>query len=375
MIYLDSAATTLQKPLSVSKRMKWAVNHLASPGRGGHPAAMLAADTAFSCREKAADLFHVPNPENIVFTLNATHSLNIAMQTLAKPGERVVISGYEHNSVVRPLKDIGAKVDVAASELFEPEVAVSTFDRKITANTSLVVVNHVSNVFGYVLPIEKIADICRERGVPFVLDASQSAGVLDVDFARLGAAFIAMPGHKGLYGPQGSGLLICGDGSQKPVLFGGTGSNSISWEMPDFLPDRLEAGTHDMPGIAGLLEGINFVSGVGLKRIEEHEKKLVKIMTEGFQSMLGAKVYASPYQYCQVGVVSFNLKNISPEIVGEKLAKRGIAVRAGLHCSPLAHETAGTLPSGTVRASVSAFSRPRDVYALLNACEDIIRKS
>lgn len=373
MIYLDSAATTLIKPPAVAGRVKWAVNNLASPGRGGHSAAMAAADTALSCREKAAELFKVPDPEKIIFTLNATHALNIAIKTLAKPGRRALISGYEHNSVLRPLYDIGADIDIARSELFETEAAVSVFDRKITPDISLVVINHISNVFGYELPIYRIAEICRERGVPFIIDASQSAGVKRIDFKALGADFIALPGHKGLYGPQGTGILICGDRTPEPILFGGTGSASRLKEMPDFLPDRLEAGTHNMPGIAGLSAGLDFVLNTGTDRIDAHEKKMLGIMAKGFDCIIGVKAYTVPGQYSQTGVLSFNLRDIPPEIVGEELAKRKIAVRAGLHCSPLAHETVGTLPAGTVRASVSAFTKPRDVYALLNACEDILR--
>ncbi|NLA86475.1 MAG: aminotransferase class V-fold PLP-dependent enzyme, partial [Clostridiales bacterium] len=207
MIYLDNAATTLIKPTGVSKSAAWAFGHLSSPGRGGHKAAMDAAQTAYECRLAAAKLFRVKNPENIVFTFNATHALNIAIKSLVRRGEKAVVSGYEHNAVTRPLHALGARVSVASSELFEPEMALLAFERRLTDDTALVVCNHVSNVFGYILPVERIMEACREKRIPFILDASQSAGVIDIDFEKLGADFICMPGHKGLYGPQGISLL------------------------------------------------------------------------------------------------------------------------------------------------------------------------
>ena len=253
MIYLDSAATTLRKPPSVARASAWAIGHLATPGRGGHRPAMAAAETAFACRRTAAALFHVPEPERVIFTSSATHGLNIALKTLVKPGGAVVISGYEHNAVTRPLRAIpDVTVKVASAPLFDRAAALEAFDRALTEEVDAAVCTHVSNVFGAVLPIEAIAALCRRREIPLVIDASQSAGCLEVDFQALGAAFIAMPGHKGLYGPQGTGLLLCGREGE-PLLEGGTGSASLCQEMPDFLPDRLEAGTHNMVGIAGLL--------------------------------------------------------------------------------------------------------------------------
>ena len=360
MIYLDSAATTLQKPPAVARAASYAIGHLASPGRGGHTPAMLAADTAFACREAAADLFHVQDPEHVVLTFNATHGLNIAIKSLVKPGDTVLISGYEHNAVTRPLAALGAKVKVCASSLFEPEVMLHQFEEKLTGEVKCVVCNHVSNVFGYVLPVEQIARVCRERGVPFILDASQSAGCLEVNMAALGAAFIAMPGHKGLYGPQGTGLLLCGD-TTTPLLEGGTGSASAQQLMPDFLPDRLEAGTHNIAGVAGLLEGIRFVQEKTPKRILEHEKRLLAQAADGLSGLKGVRAYASPHQFAQAGVLSLQIRGMDCEAVGEALAEREIAVRSGLHCAPLAHRSAGTLEQGTVRASFSAFNTPREV--------------
>ena len=252
MIYLDSAATTLQKPPEVARASAWAIGHLASPGRGGHRPAMAAADAAFACREEAAALFDVPEPERVVFTFNATHGLNLAIKSLVRPGDTVVVSGYEHNAVTRPLRAIpGVTVRVADSPLFDRAAALEAFRRALTPEVRAAVCTHVSNVFGFILPIEDIAALCRSRGIPLIVDASQSAGCLPISLRQLGAAFIAMPGHKGLYGPQGTGLLLCG-GAAEPLLEGGTGSVSLRQEMPDFLPDRLEAGTHNIAGIAGL---------------------------------------------------------------------------------------------------------------------------
>lgn len=373
MIYLDNAATTLQKPPSVAASVKKAVNTLASPGRGGHQAAMLAAETAYNCRETASKLFSVEKPENIIFTLNATHALNIAIKTLAGAGDRVVVSGYEHNSVARPLNSIGAQVVVAASELFEPEMAIHAFESRITGNTKLVVCNHVSNVFGYILPVKRISDICRSRGVPLIVDASQSAGVMDIDARELGADFIAMPGHKGLYGPQGTGLLICAR-LPKTLLEGGTGSNSIKKDMPAFLPDAAEAGTHNMPGIAGLKEGMEYVLKKGLTDILEHEQKLLKKTIEGMLTIPGVRLFRSEHLHCQAGVLSFNISNADCEVVSAMLGEMGIAVRSGLHCSPLAHESVGTLDTGTVRVSFSAFNTKGEINRFLNTLEQISKK-
>lgn len=203
MIYLDSAATTFQKPPAVGRAMTEALASMSSPGRGGHPLAMRAADTAFRCRTELAELFGLDGPEGVAFTLNATHALNIAIKSLVPPGRRVVISGYEHNAVTRPLTALKTKVSVAGGPLFDQEAAIRAFDELIAPGVDVVICNHVSNVFGFVQPVEKVAALCRSRGVPLIVDASQSAGILPINMKSLGAAYIAMPGHKGLYGPTG----------------------------------------------------------------------------------------------------------------------------------------------------------------------------
>ena len=372
MIYFDSAATTFQKPRAVADAMLAALATMSSPGRGGYPAAMAAADAAFDCRTELAELYHAESPEQVVFTMNATHGLNIAIKSLVPPGGRAVISGYEHNAVTRPLAALGAQVSVAAAPLFRPEAVTAAFDRLIVPGTDAVICSHVSNVFGFVQPVEAVAAICRQRGVPFIIDASQSAGMLTLDMAALGAAFIAMPGHKGLYGPQGTGVLLCGkDVPVRALLEGGTGSLSLQQEMPDFLPDRLEAGTHNMPGIAGLLAGVRFVRQLGPEAICAEERQLAALAAEGLRRIPGLRVYALPDLAAQTGVLSVVPEHLDAEALGNALAERGIAVRAGLHCAPLAHRTAGTLDTGSVRISFSHWNTREEVHRLLAAIGEI----
>ena len=358
MIYLDAGATTLQKPERVRRAMYDAVAAMSSPGRGSYPATRLAEETDFRCRSLAAELFGVDDPARVVFTANATHGLNIAIKTLVRPGSRVIISGYEHNAVTRPLHGIpDVELTVVDTPLFRPEAMLAEFEQALDAGADAVVCTHVSNVFGYRLPVEGIAAACRKRGVPFVLDASQSAGMLPISLRDLGAAFIAMPGHKGLYGPQGTGLLLCG-GEAVPLLEGGTGSQSLLQHMPEALPDRLEAGTHNMPGIAGLLEGLRFVRETGIRRIADYERHLAMHMAELLEEINGVELFRDRDFAHQTGVLSFRVDGWDCEELGERLAAQGAAVRAGLHCAPLAHRTAGTLETGTIRLSMSAFNTP-----------------
>ena len=359
MIYLDSAATTLEKPGAVPRASAWAMTHLASPGRGGHAPGMGAAKLMYDMREQAARLFHMGDPEQVVLTCSATHALNIAIRSLVKPGGTAVISGYEHNAVTRPLYAIpGAKVRVAAGPLFDQDGVYEAFQREVDADVDAVICNHVSNVFGFIQPVERIAELCRERGVPLIVDASQSAGVLNVDLEGWGAAFVAMPGHKGLYGPQGTGLLLCA-GDAQPLIFGGTGSLSARQEMPAFLPDRLEAGTHNVCGAAGLLAGMRFVSRTGTARIHRHERCLAGRMMDRLACVPGVTVFRGGEE--QSGLCSVVVDGMDCEDLGEALAQRGVAVRAGMHCAPLSHRTAGTQDTGTVRFSFSAFNRPDQV--------------
>lgn len=369
MIYLDSAATSFLKPDSVGAAVAAAMKSCASPGRGSYAAAMKAADTALACREEAAAFFHVKEPERVVFTMNTTHGLNIAIRTLAKPGTRVLISGYEHNAVTRPLHAIGADVRVASAAPFDRRGILAAFRQKLP-QAELAVCTHVSNVFGFVLPIEEIAALCKEAGVPLIIDAAQSAGVLPLDFEELGCAFLACPGHKGLMGPQGTGLLLCGREAE-PLLIGGTGSASASQTMPEYYPDRLEAGTQNIPGIAGLLEGLRWVNAVGTEEISRREGHMLDVFAAALGNIRGLRVFYSGDHSLQTGVLSVQHEHLDAEAAAEKLGGKGIAVRAGLHCAPLAHESAGTLRRGTLRFSFSPLLRLPAVRAAAETAAEI----
>ena len=353
MIYLDSAATSFQKPPQVYRAVENALREAASPGRGAYGAAMKAADLMLDAREGAAALFSFPHPERVVMTMNATHALNLAIRTLARQGARAVVSGYEHNAVVRPLHACGAVIDVASARLFDSEGQIAAFRKKLPG-AALAVCTHVSNVFGYILPIREIAALCRDHGVPLIVDASQSAGVLKLDAGELGADFIAMPGHKSLLGIPGSGLLLCGS-EAKPLLFGGSGSDSLSREMPAYLPERLEAGTQNAPAAAALCAGMRYIRNRGRARIEAHEKELCRHLAELLERRDGIELFRAPDGE-QSGVLSLRAEGRDCEEIASALAEEEICVRSGLHCAPLAHGSAGTLETGTVRFSFSPFN-------------------
>lgn len=356
MIYLDNSATSLQKPKNVAQAVAYAIHNYASVGRGGYSAAMQAAKAVDDCRVAASELFEC-EPEQVVFTLNATHALNIAIKSLVPPNGRVAISGFEHNAVWRPLQALNADIQICGRKLFDPTNTIAEFEAALEQPLDAVVCTHVSNVFGYRLPIESIAELCKQHGVPLIIDASQSAGILPVSLRVLGAAFIAMPGHKGLYGPQGTGVLLCGRLPQS-LMEGGTGSLSMSPEMPDFLPDRAEAGTHNVCGICGLAAGIRFVKERSTTAIRQHELGICRRIAKQIETSDLQVFYTG--KDCQIGVLSFVIKDVDCETAAMWLAKRGCCVRAGLHCAPLAHESAGTLESGTVRISPSAFTTPAE---------------
>lgn len=367
MIYLDDGATSFYKPPSVEKAMLRAIRTCANPGRGGYSAADRAARTVFDCRCLAGEMFDCA-PEQVVFTKNCTEGLNIAIRSLVQPGDRVVISGFEHNAVTRPLYALGAKISIAGRRLFDHEDTLWEFEKAIKTGVKAAVFTHCSNVFGYILPVNEMVRICKKYNVPFIVDAAQSAGKLPVSLRNLEADFIAMPGHKGLLGPQGTGMLLCGRTPQ-PLLYGGTGSVSAIQEMPDFLPDRGEAGTLNVPGLAGLAAGIRYIQEHGIENIARTERNAAKevaviLRKKGLPVFTGAD---------QIGTVSF-VSRCDCEEAAKHLSEKGIAVRAGLHCAPIAHESAGTLDTGTVRLSFGIGITPQRLREVKNIIEKVADK-
>ena len=365
MTYLDNGATSFYKPTAVMEAVRCALENCANPGRGGYGAAMTAARTVLRCRQRAAAMFDC-QPEQVVFTANCTQGLNMAIRTLVKPGDKVVISGFEHNAVTRTLWALGAQVLVAGRKLFNWEDTLEDFERKLKQGAKAAVFTHVSNVFGYILPVEELAWLCRKYGVSFVVDGAQSAGSLPVSLEKWGADFIAMPGHKGLLGPQGTGLLLCARLPQ-PLLYGGTGSLSKDQRMPDFLPDAAEAGTLNVPGIAGLSAGLNYLEQAGIEKIFRREHTQAKRCAEALEK-LGLQVFHGAHQ---AGTVSF-VPRMDCEEMARILAQRNVAVRAGLHCAPLAHESAGTLETGTVRVSFGHDAAAWQTGNLLQIVENLV---
>ena len=344
MIYLDSGATSFRKPQCVKQAVLQAMECCANPGRGGYRPAVEADAVVYRCRELAGELFDCA-PEQVVFTGNCTQGLNIAINTLVQPNAKVVVSGFEHNAVMRPLYARSARITVAGRRLFDWEDTLTRFEDALKAGAQVAVFTHMSNVFGYILPVEQMSELCKSYGVPFIIDAAQSAGSQPVKLHSLGAEFIAMPGHKGLLGPQGTGLLLC-NREPLPLLFGGTGSEPLRHTMPDTLPERAEAGTLNVPGIAGLGAGLLYLQKRGIENIGKQEENCAKYLVKPLEEM-GFQVFSGQHQG---GTVSFVPQTDCEEMAG-KMARCGIAVRAGLHCAPLAHESAGTLKTGTVRIS------------------------
>ena len=365
MIYLDNGATSFRKPPSVYRAVQEAMRSCANPGRGGYRAAQKASDLVYGCREQAGLLFECL-PEQVVLTTSCTQGLNIAIFTLVKPGATVLISGFEHNAVTRPLQALEAKIRIFGRKLFDWKDTLHSFESQLDG-VDAVIFTHVSNVFGYILPVQQMAALCRNRKIPFIIDAAQSAGSLSLSLEQLGADFIAMPGHKGLLGPQGTGLLLCRAGAE-PLLFGGTGSLSRLQTMPEELPDRLEAGTLNVPGFAGLREGLRYLNKTGVDTIFQREHRLLQRCIAGLQRA-GMRTFAGEHQ---AATVSF-LPGMDCELAAEFLAQRGIAVRAGLHCAPYAHESAGTLETGTVRISVGCDTFSSQIDAFLRTASKLPR--
>lgn len=367
MIYFDNGATTYPKPKSVVRAVNDALTKYgANPGRSGHKMSLKAAETIYDCRSNASKLFGVDNPENIIFTLNCTTALNTVIKGVLSNGGHAVISSLEHNAVVRPLEKLksrGVSYSIAEYVPYDDESTIENFRNAFNANTKLVICTHASNVFGFKLPIERIAALCRLNGILFCLDAAQTAGLISYKLNDSCIDFLCTAGHKGLYGPMGTGLLVINsDIHPESLIEGGTGSMSYEQNQPEILPDKYESGTQNLSGIAGLNEGIKFVLSRTPERIFEHEMKLAQRMYDKLSAIEDINLYTvRPIEEFFVPVISFNLSETDCEEIAMKLSENNIAVRAGLHCAPLAHKSLNTINTGTVRAVVSVFNSIGDI--------------
>lgn len=381
MIYLDNAATTYPKPLNVIKASFDANKSSANPGRSGYKSAMLASEKMFECRQKAADFFGLENVENCILTPSCTIALNTVIHGTLSRGDHVVISSLEHNSVLRPLQKLASKGIIAydVAEVFEGDAdrTVESFRKCMNDKTKLVVCTHASNVFGIKLPVKRIAALCKYYGVLFCIDVAQSAGVVPIDIKDIGADFICAPGHKGLYGPMGTGILLINTDKIPESLFeGGTGSSDLDLSFPDILPDKYESGTMNYSGFSGLSKGIDFVNLKTIEHISNHEIKLIRKIYSKLKQMKNIELYTRmPDIENFVPLMSFNVKGNDPVKVAEILDKQyGVCVRAGFHCSPLAHKYMKTGDSGTVRICPSAFTSEKEAEFFINAVYNISKK-
>jgi cysteine desulfurase/selenocysteine lyase len=376
-MYLDNAATSFPKPESVYQTMdRFLRESGANPGRAAHRLAIAAAATVARTRQQLARFFNAPSPERVVFTANATEALNLALKGTLQPGDHVVTTTMEHNSVVRPLRALeerGVQVAfVAASSTGEvdPDDLAAAF----TPATRLVAITHASNVTGALLPIAEAGRLCRERGVLLLVDAAQTAGAFPLDVRALGIDLLAFPGHKALLGPPGTGGLIGGPGIRlTPLREGGTGSQSESERQPGEWPGGLEAGTLNTVGIAGLGAGLRYIEETGRERLRAHEQRLTDRLLQGLATIPGVRLYGPPTSAERAAVVSFNLEGWHPQEVAAALDSAfDIQCRAGLHCAPLAHRTLGTFPSGTVRFSPGPFNTETEIDAAVQAVRELV---
>lgn len=369
MIYLDNSATTSPKPASVQSAAANALKNSANPGRSGHAMSRRAGEMIYSARLTAARFFGMEDETRVIFTPGCTFSLNTAIRGVMSGGGHAVVSDMEHNAVMRPLEAMrneGVSRAAAPAVIGDNDRTVDNFRRCIRADTKAIICTHASNVWGVRLPIERLCALAHAYGLVMIVDAAQGAGVLPLDMSE-GYDIVCCAGHKGLYGPMGTGLMLLGNADIPPLTFGGTGSNSVSLVQPEELPDRFESGTPNLSGIAGLEAGLKFISAKGRQRILTHEMSLIQRAYRGLSGMDRVRLYTpEPSEESFAPVLSFNVDGKDSEEVAGALARAGIAVRAGLHCAPAAHSAMGTLDTGAVRISVSAFNTPRDIDRLLS---------
>lgn len=383
MIYLDNAATSYPKPKEVGQAMMYFLEKVgANPGRSSHRLSIESGRILYQARESLAELFNVDDPLRIIFTLNVTEALNLALKGLLRPGDQVITSSMEHNSVMRPLRELekrGVEVKVvpcSSQGVLDPV----DLERAIKKNTKLIVLNHGSNVIGSLLPITVVGEMAKRHHILFLVDTAQTAGCYPLDIKKDNIDLLAFTGHKALYGPPGTGGLVIGErvDTKKliPLKVGGTGSHSEFEEQPDFLPDLYESGTPNIVGLNGLKEGVRFVLAEGVDKIHQHEKNLIIRLIEGLKEIPEVTLYGGDYRKEQVAVVSFNLKDKWPSEVGMRLDEEyDIMCRVGLHCSPATHKTIGTFPRGTVRFSMSWFNTLEEVDQVIMAIREIAKSA
>lgn len=377
MIYLDNAATTWPKPRNTANVVADTIlNRGANPGRGNYKMAALSSETVYRCRSHAAAFFGARSPEYVIFTASCTHSINYVLKGLLSAGDHVIISNMEHNAVTRPVMQLakrGVQFSIAKVHECDDEATVAEFRRKLRPNTKLIFCTHASNVFGIKLPVAKIGELAARNGVLFGIDCAQSAGTAELDLNKIHADYLCMPAHKGLYGTMGLGLLIVNNNAPlATVIEGGTGSLSGVNTQPDFLPDRLESGTLNVPAIAALDVGLTFIETVGRETIEAHEMKLINIAYDKIAAMPQCALYtARPCPKTHVPLLSFNFNGIPSDEIAEKLGAQDIAVRAGLHCAGEAHRAMGTEKMGTVRICPSAFTSLDEINQFLAVLDKI----
>lgn len=368
MIYFDNAATTMPKPASVLRAIRECAEYYgANPGRSGHRLSMQTAKKMFECREQTAAMFDA-EPDNVVFTGNCTQALNLAIKGALKKGAHVILSDLEHNSVFRPVYKLsqsgGVTYSVAKTYEGDFEKTVQSFKSHINADTKMIACTAASNLCGVMLPCDGLWELCQEHGLLLLLDLAQSAGVRRASLKK--ADFLCMPGHKGLYGPPGTGVLVTARGEElDTIIEGGTGSQSYLKEQPKAMPERLESGTLNTYGVMGLQEGIRFVNSMGYDRIYRHELALAQLLYDSLVKIKGVRLYTKrPEWGTHLPVVCFNMADTPSETVVEQLSRRGYALRGGFHCAPLAHHTLQTGEYGAVRASVSVYNTQEQVIRL-----------
>ena len=376
MIYLDKAATSWPKPPAVARAVRDAITHsTGNPGRTSHRSSMDSAMLIQECRENIAQLFAINNPLRICFTANTTDALNMAIKGVLAPGDHVICSSMEHNSIWRPLTalaDLGVELSIAEADS-SGVVSVTTVEHLLRPNTKLIAMLHASNVNGAIQPIAEIGLLARSRNITMLVDAAQSAGSIPIDVEAMHIDLLAFPGHKGLLGPQGTGGLYVRERVNLRIIKeGGTGSDSNSPHQPIYYPDRLESGTLNLPGIAGLNQSVRYLLQRGVAQIERHESKLTQHLLAGLMKIDGVMVYGPPVGVPRAAVVSFNLREMDPVYVAAELEKRAdIACRPGWHCAGLAHRTQGTQKTGTVRLSPGPFTKIKEIEIALSVIAEL----